>query len=117
MPTVTFKNEKKKIAVPEGANLRAVAMEAGVKLSNGIHTFPVCMGFGCRVFVTKGQENLSQPGITEKAMTRFGGNPLAFFSYLGREDEMRLACQCKVTGDIEVETQAACNWHGEKFWG
>ena len=31
--------------------------------------------------------------------------------------ELRLACQARVNGDIEVETQPGVNWHGERFWG
>ena len=32
------------------------------------------------------------------------------------EDEMRLACQTTVNGDIEVETQPPVRITGEKFW-
>jgi hypothetical protein len=30
---------------------------------------------------------------------------------------LRLSCQAKVYGDIEVETQPPLNLHGERFWG
>jgi ferredoxin len=30
---------------------------------------------------------------------------------------LRLACQARVNGDVEVETQPEVNWHGERFWG
>ncbi len=121
MPKVTFTKEKKTIEVPAGSNLRREARRAGIELYKGVHKYANCMGLGmcgsCRIYVKKGQENLSQPGFVEKFTTKLGANPEAFFAYIGHENEMRLACQCTVSGDIEVETQAPCNWHGEKFWG
>ena len=54
--------------------------------------------------------------MIEKFTTRIA-NPEAQFAYIGNEDELRLSCQCKVNGDVTVESQAPCNWHGEKFWG
>jgi len=119
MPQVTFVKEKKTIDVPEGANLRTAARKAGVQLYKGFHRYVNCLGNGvcgsCRVYVKDGKDNVSQPGRIEKFTV--GGNPEVFFAYVGHEDEMRLACQCKVEGDIKVETQAPCNFHGEKFWG
>ena len=120
MPKVTFKKEKKTVDVPEGANLRTVARSAGVEVYKGLHKVLHCPGVGlcgsCRVYIKKGQENVSQPSLREKFTTKIA-NPEAQFAYLGHEEELRLSCQCKITGDIEVETQAPCNWHGEKFWG
>lgn len=119
MPTVTFKNEKKTIEVPEGANLRAEARKAGVEVYPGIHKIFNCQGLGmccsCRVEIKKGTENVSQQGLWEKLHLFL--NPFGYFAKLGREDALRLSCQTKVTGDIEVETKPAFNWHGEKFWG
>jgi ferredoxin len=43
-------------------------------------------------------------------------NPLAFFARIGHESDLRLACQCQVNGDCEVQVQPAMNWSGEKFW-
>ena len=121
MPKVTFVKEKKTIDVPEGANLRTAARKAGVELYKGVHKYLNCQGFGlcgsCRVYVKEGKTNVSKPGLVENFTTKLGGNPEAFFAYVGHEDEMRLACQCKVEGDIKVETKAPCNFHGEKFWG
>ncbi len=36
-------------------------------------------------------------------------------SYLniGEEEEMRLACQTTITGDLEVYTRPAFNWYGK----
>lgn len=121
MPTVKFINEKKSIEVPEGAILRTEGLKNGIEM----HPYPRnlwfanCHGFGhcgsCVVNIVKGQENVSKQGFMERMRMLLG--PLLFFMRLGREKNVRLACQTKVLGDIEVETQAQVNWHGEKFWG
>ena len=119
MPTVKFVNEKKTIEVPEGANLRREAMNNGVQLYPGVHRYVNCLGLGqcasCRVVIKKGAENVSRQGFFEKL--RLIAGPITFFARLGHEKDLRLACQTKVEGDIEVETQPSLNWHGEKFWG
>jgi ferredoxin len=119
MPKVKFVKEKKEVDVEPGANLRQVALRNGVELYPGIHQYVNCMGFGqcasCRVHITKGVENLSHQGIFEKL--RLIAGPITFFARLGHEQDLRLACQARVNGDIEVETQPAVNWHGERFWG
>ncbi|HUG94444.1 MAG TPA: 2Fe-2S iron-sulfur cluster-binding protein [Planctomycetaceae bacterium] len=121
MPKITFVNEKKTIEVPEGANLREEALKAGVNVYQGVSKVLHCPGFGmcttCKVNVRKGAENLSPPSRWERANM---GNPLlhplTFFSRIGREKTLRLACQARVHGDVEVETHPPFNWHGEKFW-
>lgn len=119
MPTVKFVKEKKTIEVPEGANLRKEARKAGVELYPGIHKYVNCMGLGqcasCKVEVTKGADNVSKQSFREKLRLLLG--PLTFFARLGHEKDLRLACQCKVQGDIEVKTQPELNWHGERYWG
>lgn len=119
MPTVTFVNEKKSIEVPQGANLRQEALKAGVQLYPGIHQTFNCQGLGlccsCRVVVKDGLDKCSRQGAFEKLSMLT--NPLAFFARIGHEKDLRLACQMRVNGDIQVETQPPMNWHGEKFWG
>lgn len=119
MPTVTFTKEKKTIAVPEGANLRKEARKAGIELYPGLHKKLNCHGLGlccsCRVEIKKGVENVSKQGFWEKFNLLV--NPFGYFSKLGREKQLRLSCQTKVLGDVEVETRPEFNWHGEKFWG
>jgi len=119
MPQVKFVNEKKSIEVPQGANLRKEALKAGVDLYPGMHKYLNCRGFGqcasCRVYITKGEENVSRQGIFEKLRLLLG--PLTFFARLGHEKDLRLACQCRVNGDVEVVTQPQMNLYGEKFWG
>lgn len=102
MPKVHFVKEKKTIEIPEGANLRKEARR------NGIRT-------GRKVLIRKGAENVNPQSAWERM--RLVMNPLAFFARIGHEQDMRLAGDTKVYGDIEVETQPGVNWHGERFWG
>jgi 2Fe-2S ferredoxin len=117
MPTIKFIKEKKTIEVPAGANLRQEALKHGVEIYPGIHKYPLlnCMGFSmcgkCAVLVKKGMENCNVMGVRESLRLK------PSFIYIGHENEMRLACQTKVNGDIEVETQPEMNWYGDRFWG
>ncbi len=119
MPKVTFVNEKKTIEVPEGANLRKAALQNGVELYSGVHRYLNCYGLGqcasCQVHITKGEENVSRPGLLERLRLWLG--PLTFFARLGNEKKLRLSCQTRVQGDCDVVTHPSMNWHGEeKFW-
>lgn len=129
MPTINFVNEKKQVQAPEGANLRTVALKAGIELYNGINGFGAwlnkrvnCHGMGhcgtCRVLVTKGMENTSSPSPMEKVSKLAPNplNPITFFAYIGNEDTMRLACCTKVMGDIDVVTRPEFNLFGENFF-
>jgi ferredoxin len=118
MPVINFVKEKKKIEVPEGANLRKEAMKAGVQVYPGIHrTFHLPFGLctSCRVKIVKGGEtHVQRAGWFERLRMLLG--PITFFARLGCEKELRMSCQTKVLGDIDVETQPGVNWHGEKYW-
>lgn len=128
MPTVRFINENKEIEVPEGTNLRKAAMDAGVNVYKGINGFgesfnklPVvghCPGLGmcatCTVSIKKGKDNASPMGTWEKL--RFRVPDHAAFHYIGHEDDMRLSCQTRVLGDMEVETGPKFNIFGENFF-
>ncbi len=119
MPTVKFVNEKITVEVEEGANLRAVAQKNGIEVYEGPHKIIHCPGFGlcgsCNVAVTKGSENCSPKGLIETGQ-KFA-NPLLGLKILSNPDkEVRLSCQTRVEGDMEVETCPTINWHGEKFW-
>ena len=118
MPTVKFVKEKQTIEVPEGSNLRREARANGVGLYSGIHKTVNCRGLGqcgsCVVKIVKGEENVAPPGLMEKIRMLIG--PLLFFTRLGNENKVRLACKTIVQGDIEVETHAKPDFHGEKFW-
>ncbi len=114
MPTIKFVNEKKEIQVPVGANLRNEAMCAGVQVYRGFDKVLHCPGLGCcgtcRVLVTKGMENASPMGLWERGRLKVS------MAYIGHEDQMRLSCQTRVEGDMDVVTQPEMNWFGENFF-
>ena len=118
MPTVKFVKEKKSIEVASGANLRKEALKNGVEIYAGPHKVVNCRGLGqcgsCNVLV-KNNENASKKSLWEKVRLWLG--PLTSLKMLSHEKgEIRLACQTRVQGDMEVETQPGINWHGDKFW-
>ena len=112
MPTIKFSREKETVECASGANLREVAMKRGIQLYPGIKRIFNCHGFAqcgeCRVHVVKGVENLPPKTFLEKI--RIG---MSWFKF-GHEDEVRLACQVRVDGDVEVLTQPEFNWFGER---
>lgn len=136
MPIVKFTKEQKEIEVSQGANLRKEAIKAGINLypglnglGAGINKYLNCHGFGqcgmCRVLITKGIENTSPMGIVEKLrfkvpvptpLTPGGVDPIPCMAYIGHEENMRLACQTLVEGDIEVESGPELNLFGENFF-
>ena len=128
MPVIKFVKEKKEIEVPSGANLRQEAIKAGVNLYQGINGIGAginkivnCHGMGtcgtCRVNITKGAENASKMGTLEKAKFKVPvPDPVTPLAFLGNEETMRLACQVKVLGDLEVETGPELDLFGENFF-
>lgn len=117
MPIVNFVNEKKQVQVPEGANLRKAALEAGVTLYPHVHKLLNCHGFAqcgsCRVKITKGIENAESKGF----LGWLGKMRLKMsMAYINNEDTMRLACQTYVDGDMTVETKPPMNLFGENFF-
>lgn len=129
MPVIKFTKEKVEIEVPQGANLRAEAVKAGVNVHQGVNGFGAglnkslignCHGFGvcatCQVLITKGMENVTSTTIREKVhnIVPFP-NPIPALTKLN-EENMRLSCQVKVNGDIEVETGPELDLFGENFF-
>jgi len=121
MPKVTFvngKNEKQEIEVLAGSNLRKEARKAGIQLYRGLDKYLNCRGLGlfgtCKVFVKSGGDHLGPTTLMEKINRNL--HPMTMLASIGHEDELRLACQCTVTGDCTVEIQPAFNWSGENFW-
>ena len=109
MPKIKFLRENKAIDVAEGANLREEALKAGVQLYKGIHQIANCHGMAqcgsCRVLVKNGTiRNTGPKTLLERARL------LTAWFTIGHEEEMRLACQTKVMGDLEVETQPPFKW-------
>ena len=115
MPKIRFVRENKEVECEEGENLRKVALREGIDLYPGIHRVLNCHGLAqcaeCRVYIKQGMENTNKPGLLERGRTAAG-----FFN-IGHEDEVRLSCQTKVYGDIEVYTQPEYNWVGKAFGG
>ncbi len=113
MPKITFTREKKEIDCEVGANLRDVAIAHDVEVYPGLKKTFNCGGKGlcgeCRVHVLRGQDNLSEKTRREKFRVA-----VSWFKF-GHEDEVRLSCQCKVEGDMEVFTQPEFNWFGKAF--
>ena len=105
---------------PAGANLRDEAKKAGINVYWGPAKFLNCFGHGtcgtCKVLIKKGMDNLSKPGRMERFTL------WRMLSSIGREDEMRLACQVQVNGDCTVETHPGVQLSPEKdakgkfFW-
>jgi ferredoxin len=114
MPVINFVTEKKQIEVPAGTNLRRAALDAGVELYPHVHKLMNCRGLAqcasCRVLVTKGIENASPMGFFEKLRLKCS------MAYIGHEDQMRLACQTSVNGDLDVQTQPPLNLFGDNFF-
>ena len=102
MPIITLVNEGKTIEVPVGTNLRKTLLKHGISPYVGKDKFLNCFGNGhcgtCKVVVKKGGENLSPKGAMEKFTL------WRMLSVIGHEQESRLACQCRVQGDVTVET-------------
>ena len=119
MPKVKFVNEKVTVEASEGEDLRSIARRNGVQIYSGPHKILNCMGFGqccsCNVVIATGKENVTKKGMRERLWKWL--NPLLFLKIFSNPaKEVRLACQTRIKGDVEVETHPAINWHGEKFW-
>jgi ferredoxin len=111
---VNFVNEKKQIEVPKGANLRQEARKHGIELYKFPDKYINCRGFGlcatCRVLIPKGMENTNEKTTIEKLRMKIS------LAAIGHEDDMRLSCQTKVEGDIDVITRPEMNLYGENFF-
>ena len=132
MPKVRFIKENIEVEVPQGANLRTEANRAGINLHQGlngfgasINRFANCHGMGmcgtCRVLIKQGAENINPPTMRE--MIKFKTpvptpfpDPLPNFAYVQYGEELRLACQVRVNGDIEVESGPELDLFGENFF-
>ena len=129
MPTVKFIKENVELEVPEGANLRREAIKAGINLNLGLNGFGQrinryfnCAGKGmcgsCRIRIAQGIDNASKPTMREKLQFKVPifPDPLPKFAYAQYGEELRLACQVKVLGDMEVESGPEINLFGENFF-
>ncbi|OKH31868.1 (2Fe-2S)-binding protein [[Phormidium ambiguum] IAM M-71] len=93
MPKVTAQGKTFECA--SGANLRKVLLENGIPLYNGQAALMNCRGIGtCGTCAVKVEGEVSEASWREKA--RLGLPPHS------PSKNLRLACQTKVLGDVQV---------------
>ena len=131
MPTVKFVKENKEVEVADGTTIRQAAKEAGINTNQGVNGFGEtmnkifnCHGLGmcgtCRVNVVAGMENTNP--MTWREWSKFKSpipvspDPVPTLAFVGHEETMRLACVCKVHGNVEVETGPEVNLFGDNFF-
>jgi len=91
MPKVTFKDDDLEVEVELDSNLKEVAQNEGASLPFGCEQ-GICGT--CLIHVVSGEENISDMDDQEKET----------LEAMGAEPGQRLACQCQIQGDIEVES-------------
>lgn len=101
MPVIRFKG--KITHCPKGANLRQVLNERGLHPHNGTSKTLNCYGLGtCGTCAVKIEGQVNEMTQAEKLRLSFPPHK--------PENGLRLACQVKVLGDVNVIK-------GEGFWG
>ena len=101
MPKITFNNQV--IQCETGDNLRRVLMNARLPLYNGVANLIHCRGLGtCGTCAVRIKGEVTPTTRVEKWRLNFPPHC--------PEDELRLACQCIVIGDLEIEK-------GRGLWG
>lgn len=99
MPKVIFPNEGMSIEVPAGTNLRQAALSRGINLYPPLRRFLNCHGLGfcgtCKVEVSdcKALDPVDKTRAEKKHTF-----------HTPDWSKIRLACQCKVQGDLIVRT-------------
>ena len=94
MPKITFDNQT--IECEQGANLRRVLLDANLPLYNGVASVIHCRGLGtCGTCAVAVEGDVSEMTGVEK--WRLGFPPHR------EENELRLACQCQVLGDLKIK--------------
>lgn len=96
MPTVTI--DQQTIECAAGENLRRVLMRAGAELYHGPMRAVHCRGLGtCGTCAVKVDGSVSPPTRVERWRLNFPPHAN------GLDRGLRLACQCRVEGDLTVE--------------
>ena len=96
MAKIEFLLEDRKVEVGKFANLRKAALKAGIDVYVGVDRLINCHGNGfcgtCSMKIVEGMENLSPRTEIENKLLA------------GEAEDVRLACQCEVLGDVCVVT-------------
>lgn len=96
MPDIYFANEKKRISVNAGTNIRTAAKQHGIQLYRGVAKIANCHGFGlcgeCVIDVVTTDELSPKKLGEDKRLTQKKMNG----------ENRRLACQCQVFGRGEI---------------
>ena len=101
MPTVEF--ERTEVDCEEGAILRDVLLSAGASPHNGRSGTVNCFGHGsCGTCAVDVEGETSDPTARERARLSVPPHD--------PDDGLRLACQTRVLGDLDVRK-------GDGFWG
>ena len=101
MPEIRFNGES--VRCEEGANLRKVLLDSKLPLYNGIAGTIHCRGFGtCGTCAVEISGQVSETTAVERWRLSFPPHR--------NGSGLRLACQCKVMGDLEIK-----KWNG--MWG
>lgn len=99
VPTITFVRQNKQVEVPEGDTVRYPALENDVPVYCGLWKFANCHGNGLcgtdRVSVSP-STNTSPRTFMERFWLR---------NDLKKDPNVRLACQTRVFGDVNVDTR------------
>jgi ferredoxin len=97
MPKVVFVNEHRIVEVPQGKNLKSLALELGInphrEFFRGVNCGYLGMCGTCQVWVKE-----SKPGSVNAPNRRE--------KWKGMRGLRRLSCQVKVLGDVEITTLA-----------
>ncbi len=101
MPTISFKGQT--ITCQQGDTLRKVLKDAGLSPHNGQAKWFNCKGFGsCGTCAVKIEGEVNEKTAMEKWRLNFPPHD--------KKSGLRLACQCRVEGDLRVTKHKG-------FWG
>ena len=93
MPTIRFANQV--IECETGANLRRVLLQHKLPLYNGTALYVHCRGLGtCGTCAVRIEGDVSPMTAVEKGRLSLPPH--------NKESGLRLACQCKVQGDLTI---------------
>ncbi|MEL6108479.1 MAG: 2Fe-2S iron-sulfur cluster-binding protein [Planctomycetota bacterium] len=102
MPTIRFRGQL--IECEEGENLRRALMRSGAPLYNGVANVIHCRGLGtCGTCAVEIAGDVTPPTVIERGRLNFPPH--------SSDSGLRLACQCRVLGDVTLEKRAGLWGH------